>query len=343
VSRRAVLTGAVAGAVTVAGTATAAVRRTRPAGRSGPHQPGIVTPALPYLSLAGFDVVVRGRDALAGLLRTWTGAAEQLTAAGTDLTLTFGFGPSLFAGDRFGIGDRRPASLVPLPSFPDESIDPAAGNGDLCVQACAGDPTTAHHAVRALLNAARAEVSLRWRQTGFRTGDGTFDPPGLFGFRDGTVNLDVALQAPHLWVDDGPDWLHGGSYLVMRRIRLLLDTWDRTDRATQEAMIGRDRDTNRRLAVPTSHTALAAPAANGGATMLRRSYSYDAGTDPNGLMDAGLIFLSYQRDPAQFVAVQRRLAAHDPLNGFSQHLAGGVYACPPGVRPGSFLGSELLS
>lgn len=374
VSRRALLTGTVVGAGAVAGTAAAAARLERPTPEAalgvdfhGAHQAGIVSPPLPYLSLAGFDVLVRGRAALAGLLRTWTRVAEQLTGAppvpvasaagarpgapragSTALTLTFGFGSSLFAAGRFGIAGRRPAALTPLPSFPSDAIDPAASNGDLCVQACAGDPTTAHYAVRTLLNAARPAVALRWRQTGFRTEDGTADPRGLFDFRDGTVNLDVhdrRQTAEQLWVGDGPAWLHGGSYLVMRRIRLLLDTWDRTDQPEQEAIIGRERDSNRRI-VPDagSHASLASPRNNGGARLLRRSYSYDAGADPNGLLDAGLIFLCFQRDPwRQFVAVQRRLSAHDRLNGFSQHLTSGLFACPPGIAPGSYLGAELLS
>lgn len=367
VSRRAVLTAGVAGTATMTGAATmigTAGRAAPPSGAAsfglyGTHQPGIDTPPLPYLSLAGFDVVARGRAELAGLFRLWTGIAERLTgsaetAAGRPraLTLTFGFGPSLFARDssgrdRFGLAGHRPAPLEPLPAFAGESIDPAASHGDLCVQACAADPTTAHQAIRDLLNAARPQVALRWRQTGFRSSDGTADPRGLFGFRDGTANLDVTdprQAAEHLWVGDGPAWLHGGSYLVMRRIRLLLDTWDRTAVAQQEAIIGRERDSNRRLMLAVDgHAALASPLRNDGVRLLRRSYSYDAGVDPNGLMDAGLIFLSFQRDPARFSTVQRRLAGQDHLNGFCQHLATGVFACPPGIRRGSYLGAELLS
>lgn len=362
VSRRAVLTGAVAGAgLAAAGGAAAATAAgsAPPADFYGPHQAGIVTPMLAHLSLAGFDVVTRNRAGLVRLLQEWSRIAADLMAdpgpAGrpggpaAGLTITFGLGPSLFDPDRFGIADRRPAALRPLPAFAGEALNRAASNGDLCVQACASTPTVAHHAVRTLLNATRSLAALRWRQTGFTVDDGTVDPRGLFGFRDGTNNLavhDPRETAAHLWVDDGPQWMHGGSYLVMRRIRLLLDTWDRTALAEQEAVVGRRCDTNERLAdaPPTAHVRLAAASANGGAKLLRRSYSYDAGVDPNGLLDAGLVFLCYQRDPhRQFVPVQRRLAGHDPLNGFSQHLASGVYACPPGIRAGSFLGAELLA
>ncbi|MET7427083.1 Dyp-type peroxidase [Dactylosporangium sp. NPDC005555] len=313
----------------------------------GVHQSGITTPVLPFLQIAGFDVVAKDRAGLVELLRTWTRAAAELTSgAGAGTTVTFGFGPGLFAEGRFGLAARRPAELAELPSFAGESLDRAAGGGDLCVQICARHPTTAHDAVRALVSAGRAGAVLRWRQVGFRDEGDAADPVGLFGFRDGTANLDLTRQeeqAEHLWVSDGPGWLHGGTYLVVRRIRLLLDTWDRTDVPTQEAVIGRRRDSNDRLELPASHARLASPEANGGVKLLRRSYSYDAGADPNGLIDAGLIFICFQRDPQrQFAAVQRRLVANDPLKGFSQHLASGVFACPPGVRRGSWIGAGLL-
>ena len=53
-----------------------------------------------------------------------------------------------------------------------------------------------------------------------------------------------------------------------------------------------------------------------------------------GLLDAGLFFLAYMRDPAQFVALQNVLGAHDALNEYISHTSSAVFACPPGVRPG---------
>ena len=94
---------------------------------------------------------------------------------------------------------------------------------------------------------------------------------------------------------------------------------------------------------PQSHARLAAPATNGGAQLLRRGYSYTDGFDAEGL-DAGLVFLAYQRDPrAQFVPIMRRLAAHDALNEYTRHVGSALFACPPGVGPSGWWGEQLFS
>ena len=350
VARRHVLAGAGTVALAAASLVADAWRPKRhPTGAPAAHrqpQDGIATPPLPFLSIAGFDTVVVDRPGLIRLLRSLTGAVATLTRDGpARQTVTVGFGPSVFGDDRFGVLDRRPAALVPLPAFPGEALDPLQSDGDICVQACATSPADAHQAVRTIVNAIRPYAKLRWRHTGFRPGDGA-DPRGMLGFRDGTANIsgsDHDALARHVWVRDGGSWLDGGSYLVVRRIRLLLDTWDRVGIAVQEATVGRHQRTNERIdAPPTAHARLARPVAET-ERMLRRSYAYDAGADPNGLLDAGLVFICFQRDPgAQFVPVQRRLAERDALNAFSQHTASGVFACPPAPGPGSWLGAGLL-
>jgi len=311
----------------------------------GAHQAGIDTPPPPFLSIAGFDVVTRDRNEVIAVLRRWSDVvAAQSSGHRTGLTVTVGFGPSLFMDDRFGILDRRPAALVPLPPFAGDALDSTQSDGDLCTQVCASDPGAAHHAIRTLANAARPYARLRWRQTGFRSGGA--DAPGPFGFRDGTANVSTAddnAMSRHVWVCDGGSWMHGGTYLVVRRIRLLLDTWDRVDIAGQEAILGRRQDTNERIDAPANAHVKLATAVTGADRILRRSYSYDAGVDPNGLMDSGLIFICFQRDPArQFVAIQRRLAERDALNAFSQHVSSAVFACPPGHAQDAWIGAGLF-
>lgn len=370
----------------------------------GDHQAGIVTPAQDRLHFAAFDLTTSSRNDLVALLRAWTDAAAALTAGrpvggsptsydappndtgeadglpAARLTLTFGFGPSLFrdaAGrDRFGLAARRPTALQPLPHFPADKLDPARSDGDLCVQACADDPQVAVHAVRNLARIGFGTAALRWSQLGFgrtsSTSTAQQTPRNLFGFKDGTANLkaeDGDLLREHVWVapgdDPAADWLAGGSYLVSRRIAMNLETWDRTSLREQEMIVGRDRpagaplsggdeftapDFERRgraeapLIAERSHVRLAHPAQNGGHHMLRRGYNYTDGSDSLGRLDAGLFFICYVRNPqAQYVPLQTRLSRDDLMMEYLQHRASALFAVPSGVREGEYVGQALFA
>ena len=160
-----------------------------------------------------------------------TGEADGLTPS--RLTLTFGFGHSLFprdGADRLGLGARLPRALRPLGTLPGDALDPLRSDGDLCVQACADDPQVAFHAIRNLARIGRGIVVLRWTELGFgrtaSTSPAQVTPRNLMGFKDGTNNLDAGdakAMRKHVWVgDDEPQaWMRGGTYLVTRRIRML--------------------------------------------------------------------------------------------------------------------------
>src|SRR3954452_10426094 len=318
---------------------------------TGPHQAGIVTPAQDRLHFVAFDVTTDDRAELVQLLKAWTAAARRMTAgrdAGpvgavdgeqyappddtgeaiglppSGLTLTIGFGPTLFTAadgaDRFGLAARRPSPLAELPAFPGDQLDPARSGGDLCIQACANDPQVAVHAVRNLVRLGVGVVSVRWSQLGFgrtsSTSTGQATPRNLFGFKDGTNNLkaenDAALDR-FVWVgmsDSGADWLAGGSYLVTRRIRMLIEPWDTSTLDEQEKTIGRAKGSGAPLGQrkefdpvdvsktvdgapavpPTSHVFLANPA-HAKTAILRRGYSFVDGSDGLGRLDAGLFFI----------------------------------------------------
>ncbi|MFI6942190.1 iron uptake transporter deferrochelatase/peroxidase subunit [Streptomyces sp. NPDC050418] len=345
----------------------------------GRHQAGIATAVQDRLHFAAFDVKTEDREALIRLLKDWTEAAALMTqghpvgegaygglaeappddtgeALGlkpSRLTLTVGFGPSLFDG-RFGLKDRRPEALVDLPKFPGDNLDAARGGGDLCIQACADDPQVAVHAIRNLARIGFGKVAVRWSQLGFgKTSSTTPDaqtPRNMMGFKDGTRNIagtDKKNLAKHVWVGekDGPDWMTGGSYLVARRIRMNIETWDRTSLKEQEDIFGRTKgegaaygkkrehdEPNLKAMPEVAHVRLAHPDSNGGAMMLRRGYSFTDGTDGLGRLDAGLFFLAYQRDVRDaFIPVQLQLARRDVLNEYIQHVGSAVFAVPPGV------------
>jgi deferrochelatase/peroxidase EfeB len=362
----------------------------------GGHQAGITTPVQEHLHFASFDMMPRtDRDDLISLLQDWTyasarmtqgldvsatgavggsaeeppddtGEAQGLSAAG--LTITFGFGPGLFEnedGDRYGISAQRPAGLERLPAFLGDDLDPEASHGDLCIQACADDPQVAVHAIRNLSRIAFGRARLRWSQLGFgktsRTTAAQATPRNLFGFKDGTANIladDTAALDEHVWVgaSDEPSWMTGGSYLVARKIAMLIETWDRVRLSEQDTIIGRDKGEGAPLSGGTeltppdfsgtaidanSHVRLAHPEQNDGIRILRRGYNYVDGNNALGRLDAGLFFLSYQRDPAQFIALQKRLST-DLLNEYIRHVGSGIWAIPPGASAGSYVGADLF-
>ncbi|MEV5142856.1 iron uptake transporter deferrochelatase/peroxidase subunit [Streptomyces sp. NPDC052727] len=357
----------------------------------GAHQAGIATPVQDRLHFAAFDVKTEDREEFVQMLKDWTAAARRMTAGKavgegaygglaeappddtgealglkpSRLTLTIGFGPSLF--DKFGLKDQRPEALVDLPKFPGDNLDKSRTGGDLCVQACSDDPQVAVHAIRNLARIGFGKVAIRWSQLGFgKTSSTTPDaqtPRNLMGFKDGTRNIagtETDRLKKFVWVgeEDGPDWMTGGSYLVARRIRMNIETWDRTSLQEQEDVFGRDKREGApvgkakehdepflKAMKPDAHVRLAHPDSNNGITILRRGYSFTDGTDGLGRLDAGLFFLAYQRDVRKgFIPLQRNLAAHDALNEYIQHVGSAVFAVPPGVRDaGDWWGRTLFS
>ena len=358
----------------------------------GEHQAGITTPAQDRQHFAAFDVTTDSRDELVDLLRKWTDAARRMTAGrpvggslptsydappedtgealglhASGLTLTFGFGPTLFekgGTDRFGLNARRPAALRELPHFPADNLDPGRSNGDLCVQACAHDPQVAVHAIRNLARIGFGTVAMRWGQLGFGRTSSTSTqqatPRNLLGFKDGTANLkseDAGNIEKFVWVgrgdDPSADWLAGGSYLVARRINMHIETWDRTSLREQERLVGRDREKGAPLSggvelsqpdfevqgrdgpliAVDSHVRLAHRSSNEGVRLLRRGYNFADGSTALGRLDAGLFFIAFVRNPDEhYIPMQTRLSSRDALMEYLQHTGSGLFAVPPGVR-----------
>jgi len=349
------------------------------------------------MHFVAFDITTDSRDEFVALLKKWTLMAERLTKGeetfdggavdggeynvpsdtgealgltASSLTLTIGFGPSMF--DRFDLASKRPASLADLQHFPADNLDPARSGGDLCIQACADDPQVAVHAIRNLARVGFGTVSVKWSQLGFGRTSSTSTtqatPRNLFGFKDGTANLkaeDPTLLNDNVWVsaDDDQEWMAGGSYLVARRIRMLIESWDRTTLKEQERVIGRSKGTGAPLGQKdefdaldfesqgpegtfidkAAHVRLASKENLGGVQLLRRGYNFTDGSDGFGHLDAGLFFIAYCRDPlTQFVPMQLALSRKDALNEYIQHVGSAVFACPPGVEESEYWGSTLF-
>jgi deferrochelatase/peroxidase EfeB len=362
----------------------------------GRYQAGILPAPQRQTAVVAFSATTDGRGELIELFQTITARARFLTAGGLPppvgigappsdsgvlgpsvvpdgLTVTLGVGSTLF-DDRYGLAGRRPARLTPMMPFPDDDLDPAQTGGDLILQLSAGNADTVMHALRDIAKHTRGGMQATWRIDGFASPArpaGTV-PRNMLGFMDGISNPDVTDQAEMeslVWVQPGtagePSWTAGGSYFVVRLIRMLLEFWDRVDITEQENMIGRRRATGYPLdassiyadpgyaqdpvgtVIPlTAHMRLANPRTSQSASsrILRRAYNYDRGLDQVGDLDVGLVFTCFQQDiKRQFEAVQTRLIG-EPLVDYISPFGGGYFLALPGVVDGSdYLGRALLA
>lgn len=350
----------------------------------GKHQSGIMTPVQSNVYFMVLDLATTDKKKIIQLFKDWTDYSAKLmegkvvneeksnlalppqdTGEVLDLnpyrlTITFGVAPSFL--DKLGLSHQKMPEFKDLPKFPRDQIKDKYSGGDIVIQACADDAQVAFHAVHNLVRKGRSLVTMKWSQSGFLPiGDGKETPRNLFGFKDGTVNPRSKTDYEEVVWYKEKNWLQGGTFMVVRRIAMFLETWDRTALREQENTFGRHResgaplgmkhefdemDLNKRdeegeLVIPVdSHVRLAKEAK---AQMLRRAFSYASGVDEvTGQFDTGLLFICFQQSPEQFIAIQNMLGNQDKLNEYITHVGSGLFAIFPGVKKGEYLGQALL-
>ncbi|HTU86426.1 MAG TPA: Dyp-type peroxidase [Solirubrobacteraceae bacterium] len=352
----------------------------------GAHQSGILTPPQNQATVVALDSIAPNAQQLFEALQTLSGAARGFTQgepvpiqeiddpapdsgilgaydAPDALTVTIAFGASLFDG-RYGLAKLKPRHLYPMPNFPNDDIDPTRSGGDVLVQVAANHRDTVVHTVRELLRLVAGRLTPRWTLDGFTSAQRGPTPRSskrnLFAFRDGTGNPDVtdaALMNRLIWIQPNsgePAWATGGTYQVVRTIRMHVEFWDRVGLLEQENMIGRYRVSGAPLGgtyefedpdypsdphgkrIPlTAHMRLANPRtpATADQRILRRGFNYHRGIDEAGDLDQGLIFIAYNQDiNRQFDTIQRRLAPTEPMTDYITPVGGGYFFAPRGAR-----------
>lgn len=358
----------------------------------GEHQSGISTEVQDRMYFVALNLKTTDREEIRSLFQEWTKASAKMQAgelvgeersyeappkdtgeamdlSAAHLTITFGLGRSFFVDendkDRFGFASKLPEALVRIPHMTGDALEAKRSDGDLCIQACADDPQVAFHAIRNLIRIAGGRAVVAWQQLGFgRTASTTttqVTARNLFGFKDGTNNLKVEdpdLLKKHVWTSsqnsaNSPAWMEGGSYLAARRIRMKIETWDRTRLREQEEIVGRTKTTGAPLSggdeftkldfsamgrsgplIPAdSHVRLMHPDQNQGVQILRRGFNYTDGADELGRLDAGLFFIAYVCDPrTHFIPMLSKMTASDAMSEYLRHTGNALFAVPPGVK-----------
>ena len=343
----------------------------------GAHQAGISTPPQAHATFVALNLTPGvGQDGLRRLLRQWTNDASRLqrgipvlgdpqpdlASPPSRLTVTVGLGRGALA--EAGLLERAPAWLAPLPAFSIDKLEQRWNEGDVLAQVCAEDPIVLAHAVRALLLSATGIATVHWQQRGFRRPvTSTSAMRNLMGQVDGTVQPVAAELEQSVWIGaDGPDWLRGGTSLVLRRIRMDLDTWDALDPQAKEQVIGRRMTSGAPLTgtketdvpdlaatrdglpvIPEFAHIRHAAVTTAGQKILRRPYNFDDTPAAGSSAEAGLLFAAFQADPVrQFVPMQQRLATGDLLNFWTTPIGSAVFAILPGPAEGEILGQALV-
>ncbi|MDC0911503.1 Dyp-type peroxidase [Aquiluna sp.] len=344
----------------------------------GPHQSGIELDIQAVTNMVAFDIkesvtkadMLRWMRLLTDDIARLTAGepvladpAPELAIGAARFTAYVGFGPSLFS--KLGLEAQMPEGFADLPAFGVDQLQERYSAGDVLIHIAADDPVVLAHGTRGLVRDSMPFASVRWVQPGFAHSPGMI-PAGLthrnlMGQVDGTANPELGSSDfdSVVWINDGPEWIQGGTLLVFRRIAMQLDTWDQLGTPSKEEVIGRklsngapltgERETdvpdlgarhpNGLLVIPEfAHIRRAAPQESG-ERIFRRPFSYDNGMNERGSMDVGLLWTAYQRDISQqYLPIQRRLEQLDLLNQWTVPIGSAVFAIPGGVQ-----GSELLA
>ncbi len=350
---------------------------------SGQHQAGIESKPQAHTNFLAFDLLttITSDDMLRWMVlltddisRLCSGESAladphpELVIGPANLTVTVGFGPSLFK--KLNLEARMPEGFAELPSFKVDQLDESLSHGDVLIHVAADDLQILSHVTRILIRDSSTFARSRWIQAGFTNAIGS-SPEGktqrnLMGQVDGTDNPQLGSDdfGKLVWIDKGPDWALGGTQLVLRRIRMNLDTWDMLGREAKEDVIGRHLDTGAPLGktsefdfldfnakkpngldvIPPFAHVRRASAADPGERFFRRPFNYQVvGAQPNQL-ESGLLWTAYAADiTKQYVPVQTRLAEFDLLNEWTTPVGSAVFALARGVEPGQILAEELFN
>jgi dye decolorizing peroxidase len=324
----------------------------------GAHQNGIEIDRQSNATLISFDIRDGiDKSAIARLMRLWTNDSSELMQGNpiigdpqaemaenpARLTVLIGYGYSLFK--KIGIEDQWPISERAIPEYKIDRLEDRWSDGDLILQISGDNPQSIFHAAQVLERDAAPFATVRWQQRGF------LDPAGintsnvsrnLLGQLDGTANKKNETEEfdEIAWVKEGE--LAKGTTMVVRRIRMTLDTWNKVSTDSKSKVIGRSLEDGSLLETSTPSAHQSRAFTKGSAGLIRRGFNYDDNYLPDGTRDAGLIFISFQAQVKSYLEIQGKLNEMDDLNRYTTPVGSGLFIVPPGTERGGYIGEGFF-
>jgi Dyp-type peroxidase family len=266
-------------------------------------------------------------------VQTWltdvTALIEQLEEPDPDgvevATVCTAFSPTFFLTDgqpRFGLAATQiSAGLASPPEIP--ALTAAASEvGDVLFYVMSLSEARVAVFEQGLSGTRSAGLTAVTVELGFQRASGR----EAFGFLDGLRNAqgqrrEIAFVDPDISPEE-PAWATGGSYLTYIKIRQNLEAMAQKSEAEQDALIGRRRTDGSRLDLPEdtpvdqegpfegtgcpvgAHIRKAGPrgALHDETKIFRRGVPYLT-LNPDGTLDTGLQFVSFQRSLAEFAVI----------------------------------------
>jgi dye decolorizing peroxidase len=324
----------------------------------GLHQSGVEIDRQSNATLIAFDINEDvDKAAVARLMRLWTNDSAELTAGKpiigdpqgemaenpARLTILIGYGYSLF--QKTGIADKWPIPEKAIPGYQIDRLEKRWSDGDLVVQITGDNPQSIFHAALVLARDAEPFAAVRWQQRGF------LDPAGintsqvsrnLMGQLDGTANKPIATKefSDITWVKDGE--LKDGTTMVVRRIRIAVQAWDKLSTNNKGLALGRTLDNGAKLESPSATSHVTGAFTSGSSGIMRRGFNYDDNYLADGTRDAGLIFISFQESLKRYLDIQARLNAVDDLNRWTTPVSSALFIVPAGTEKGGYIGESFF-
>ena len=241
----------------------------------GLHQSGVTTPQPAAALIASFDVLAEDRAGLERLFRTLTERIAFLMKGGEaatldprypppdygllgprvfpdNLTVTVALGASLF-DERYGLQKLKPTRLIAMEQFPNDALDahhlPRRRRPAILLEHRRNEhPRFARHPQAyarsscAALEDRRLPASPHDQEA--RQGDGP-QPARIQGrhrqSRRQRRRADERRSSGRSRTRASPPWTSGGTYQVVRVIRIFVERWDRDALIDQQQIIGREK------------------------------------------------------------------------------------------------------